>query len=111
MSDKVNLPAPVEVAPGRIGWPDVFRYAGRAANVRWSSPLPPPVMPYDMQLRLFWLDRLTGGATPHPGVQPRSFAYTIEIAPGRLADFERLFRSGALFDPRHTGVTHAGVTE
>jgi hypothetical protein len=109
MNDLTAPPAPVEVAPGRIGWPDVFVYAGRAANVRWVSPLPPPVMPYEFQLRLSWLERFTGGATPHPGVQPRSFAYTIEIRPGRLAEFERLFRSGALCDPRHTGVERSVV--
>ena len=106
-----SLPDPVEIRPGRVGWPDVFLYEWLANGHLYRMALPPPFMPRDVQLAVFVAERSTGDRMPHPDVQPRSWPYSLIVRPGQLAVFEALSRSGALRDVRHTGAAGTAMND
>lgn len=78
-----DIPEPVVVDDGRIGWPDVFVY--------------------------LWSTDIEEHATACP--PPKGRPYRVLVKQGQLAVYERLSRDGWLRSPEHTGVPHTEMID
>lgn len=96
-------PSPRAYAGGFIGWPDVFFYAwSDEAGRPFLTALPPPRVPPEVYTRILAeLAKKGGEVMQKKPVGEPTWPYHVVVAEGKLAEYETLVRTGALYRPDH----------